>query len=104
MSAGEYQVVAEDRREAGPVALVLLLVFVALATVSGVQGWQLVTLPWSTWLVGLPLCFATNSIAFSPTDTMPLSLGAKATMGLESAIAGFTVLLVLARAVNVISS
>ncbi len=44
----------------------------------------------------------TNSIAFSPTDTMPLSLRLKATMALESAIAGFTVLLVLARAVNVI--
>jgi hypothetical protein len=46
----------------------------------------------------------TNSIAFSPTDTLPLSLGAKATMGLESAIAAFTVLLVFARAVNVIGS
>jgi hypothetical protein len=228
MSAREDPVVAEDRREAGPVALALLLVFVALATVSGVQGWHLVTLPWWTWLVvavpavllaidlllprrgrglirsrkaalvllgilvlanlvavailvtgllttstddltGAELLFTavaiwlanmivfgllfweldaggpvartrarsrtvpdfffpqdgddtppragwrpqvwdylyvslTNSIAFSPTDTMPLSLGAKATMGLESAIAGFTVLLVLARAVNVISS
>jgi uncharacterized membrane protein len=46
----------------------------------------------------------TNSIAFSPTDTMPLSLRAKAVMALESAIAGFTVLLVLARAVNVLGS
>ncbi len=46
----------------------------------------------------------TNSIAFSPTDTMPLTLGAKATMGLGSVVAAFTVLLVLARAVNVIGS
>lgn len=46
----------------------------------------------------------TNSIAFSPTDTMPLSLSAKGLMALESAIAAFTVLLVLARAVNVIGS
>jgi hypothetical protein len=46
----------------------------------------------------------TNSIAFSPTDTMPLSLRAKATMGLESAISGVTVLLVAARAVNVLGS
>ncbi len=51
MSAGEDHVLAEDRREAGPVALALLLVFVALATVSGMQEWQLVTLPWWTWLV-----------------------------------------------------
>jgi hypothetical protein len=46
----------------------------------------------------------TNSIAFSPTDTMPLTLRAKATMGLGSVVAAFTVLLVLARAVNVIGS
>jgi hypothetical protein len=46
----------------------------------------------------------TNSIAFSPTDTMPLSLRAKALMGFESAIAAVTVLLVAARAVNVLGS
>lgn len=46
----------------------------------------------------------TNSIAFSPTDTMPLTLRAKALMGLESVIAAMTVLLVAARAVNVLGS
>ena len=46
----------------------------------------------------------TNAIAFSPTDVMPLSLPAKATMGLESAISAVTVLLVAARAVNVLGS
>jgi hypothetical protein len=46
----------------------------------------------------------TNSIAFSPTDTMPLSLRAKASMGFESAISALTVLLVAARAVNVLGS
>jgi uncharacterized membrane protein len=46
----------------------------------------------------------TNSIAFSPTDTMPLTLRAKALMGLESLIAAMTVLLVAARAVNVLGS
>ena len=46
----------------------------------------------------------TNSIAFSPTDTMPLSLRAKAMMGLESAISAVTVLLVAARAVNVLGT
>jgi len=46
----------------------------------------------------------TNSIAFSPTDTMPLSTRAKAMMALESGIAAVTVLLVAARAVNVLGS
>ncbi len=46
----------------------------------------------------------TNSIAFSPTDTMPLSLRAKAFMGVESAISAATFLLVAARAVNVLGS
>ncbi len=46
----------------------------------------------------------TNSIAFSPTDTMPLSLRVKALMGLESFVAAVTVLLVAARAVNVLGS
>jgi uncharacterized membrane protein len=46
----------------------------------------------------------TNSIAFSPTDTMPMTLRAKTTMGLGSVVAAFTVLLVLARAVNVIGN
>jgi hypothetical protein len=46
----------------------------------------------------------TNAIAFSPTDTMPLSLRAKALMGLESALSAATVLLVAARAVNILGS
>jgi hypothetical protein len=46
----------------------------------------------------------TNSIAFSPTDTMPMTLRAKALMGLESFISAVTVLLVAARAVNVLGS
>jgi uncharacterized membrane protein len=46
----------------------------------------------------------TNAIAFSPTDTMPLSLRAKAMMGLESALSAVTVLLVAARAVNILGS
>jgi hypothetical protein len=46
----------------------------------------------------------TNSIAFSPTDTLPLSLQAKGLMALESGIAAVTVLLVAARAVNVLGS
>ncbi|HET7744968.1 MAG TPA: hypothetical protein VFK76_09535 [Gaiellaceae bacterium] len=46
----------------------------------------------------------TNSIAFSPTDAMPLTRQAKLLMGLESAISVVTVLLVAARAVNVLAA
>jgi hypothetical protein len=43
----------------------------------------------------------TNSIAFSPTDSMPLSRWAKLLMLCESAISALVVLLVAARAVNI---
>jgi hypothetical protein len=46
----------------------------------------------------------TNSIAFSPTDTLPLTLRAKALMGFESGLSAITVLVVAARAVNVLGS
>ena len=43
----------------------------------------------------------TNSIAFSPTDTMPLTRRAKALMLAESSVSAVAVLLVAARAVNI---
>ena len=43
----------------------------------------------------------TNSIAISPTDTLPLSRWAKLLMLFESAISALVVLLVAARAVNI---
>lgn len=46
----------------------------------------------------------TNSIAFSPTDAMPLSPPAKRLMGLGAILSAITVLLVAARAVNVLGS
>ncbi len=46
----------------------------------------------------------TNSSAFSPTDTMPLSTRAKALMGLEATSALLTTLLVIARAVGSFTS
>jgi hypothetical protein len=46
----------------------------------------------------------TNSIAFSPTDTMPLTFRAKGLMALGSLISAATVLLVGARAVNVLGT
>jgi hypothetical protein len=44
----------------------------------------------------------TNSVAFSPTDAMPLTRRAKMMMLTESAISASTVLLVAARAVNIL--
>ena len=44
----------------------------------------------------------TNAIAFSPTDAMPLSRRAKGLMLIESAVSAITVLLVAARAVNIL--
>jgi uncharacterized membrane protein len=44
----------------------------------------------------------TNATAFSPTDTMPLTLTAKVVMGIQSLAALVTVGLVVARAVNIL--
>ena len=45
----------------------------------------------------------TNATAFSPTDAMPLSRRAKSLMLVEAALSAMTILLVAARAVNVLS-
>lgn len=44
----------------------------------------------------------TNSTAFSPTDTMPLSTRAKLMMSVQSVAALMTSLLVIARAVSIL--
>lgn len=44
----------------------------------------------------------TNATAFSPTDTMPMTLRAKGLMAAQSVVALGTVALVLARAVNIL--
>ena len=44
----------------------------------------------------------TNATAFSPTDTMPLSIQAKAIMGIQSLISLVTLGLVISRAVNIL--
>lgn len=45
----------------------------------------------------------TNATAFSPTDAMPLTRPAKALMAAESTLSALTVLLVAARAVNILT-
>ncbi len=58
---------------------------------------------WRPGLVDYVYVSFTNAIAFSPTDAMPLSRRAKALMLVESTVSAVTVLLVAARAVNVLS-
>jgi uncharacterized membrane protein len=45
----------------------------------------------------------TNAMAFSPTDTMPLTQTAKIVMGIQSVAAILTIGLVVARAVNILA-
>jgi uncharacterized membrane protein len=44
----------------------------------------------------------TNAMALSPTDTMPLSGGAKSLMGLQALISLVTIALIVSRAVNIL--
>lgn len=57
---------------------------------------------WVPTLVDYLYVSVTNSTAFSPTDTMPLSSRAKLLMSVESIAALLTSLLVIARAVSVL--
>jgi hypothetical protein len=57
---------------------------------------------WVPVLVDYLYVSVTNSTAFSPTDTMPLSTRAKALMAVQSVAALLTSLLVIARAVSVL--
>jgi uncharacterized membrane protein len=57
---------------------------------------------WVPALVDYLYLSVTNSTAFSPTDTMPLSTRAKSLMAIQSVAALLTSLLVIARAVSVL--
>lgn len=59
---------------------------------------------WTPHLVDYLYLATTNSIAFSPTDAMPLTRPAKALMALESAVSVVAILLVAARAVNILNA
>ncbi|MGW1068285.1 hypothetical protein ACWD4F_27670 [Streptomyces aureus] len=60
------------------------------------------TSDWVPTLVDYLYISVTNSTAFSPTDTMPLSTRAKLLMSVESIAALLTSLLVIARAVSIL--
>lgn len=60
------------------------------------------TVSWEPRFVDYLYVSLTNALAFSPTDTMPLSRAAKALMGAESLISVITVAIVAGRAVNIL--
>lgn len=62
---------------------------------------QLAAPGWHPRLVDYVYVSFTNSIAFSPTDAMPLSGWAKLLMLSESAVSAISILLVTARSVNI---
>jgi hypothetical protein len=62
---------------------------------------QLAAPGWHPQLVDYLYVSFTNSVAFSPTDAMPLTRWAKLLMLSESALSSVTILLVAARAVNI---
>jgi hypothetical protein len=59
---------------------------------------------WAPHLVDYLYVSTTNSIAFSPTDAMPLSRSVKGLMALEAAVSVVAVLLIAARAVNILQA
>ena len=63
---------------------------------------ELARADWSPRLWDYFYVSQTNSIAFSPTDVMPLTRRAKTLMAAESTLSALTVLLVAARAVNIL--
>ena len=63
---------------------------------------EMVHRDWEPGFVDYLYLSFTNATAFSPTDTLPLSRWAKLTMMAESAVSLLTVVLIVARAVNVL--
>jgi uncharacterized membrane protein len=65
------------------------------------QATELVSGDWEPAFFDYLYVSYTNATAFSPTDTMPLSRWAKLLMLMQSAVSIMTVVLVVARAVNI---
>lgn len=63
---------------------------------------QLAREGWAPRLLDYFYVSLTNAMAFSPTDAMPLTRPAKTLMAAESTLSAITVLLVAARAVNIL--
>ena len=65
---------------------------------------QLARKPWRPRVWDYLYVSLMNASAFSPTDTMPLTIKAKVLMGIESTVSLAIIVLVTARAVNVLGS
>lgn len=63
---------------------------------------QLARPGWAPHLLDYVYISVTNSVAFSPTDAMPLSRSAKVLMAIESAVSVIALVLITARAVNIL--
>jgi hypothetical protein len=61
------------------------------------------TSPWHPKFVDYLYVSVTNSTAFSPTDTLPLTRRAKLLMGVQSLVSLATIVVVGARAVNILA-
>jgi uncharacterized membrane protein len=59
-------------------------------------------LDWRPQFIDYLYLSLTNAAAFSPTDTLPLSAGAKSMMGLQSLVSLVAVGLIVSRAVNIL--
>jgi uncharacterized membrane protein len=66
------------------------------------QSPKLAARDWEPYFADYLYLSFTNTTAFSPTDVLPLSRWAKLTMMVQSAVALVVVVLVVARAVNVL--
>ncbi|WP_217180481.1 hypothetical protein [Nakamurella multipartita] len=73
-------------------------------TVVEVSAGSSVKADWISTFVDYLYLSTTNSSAFSPTDTMPLTSRAKILMGVQATAALVTSLLVIARAVGVLGA
>jgi hypothetical protein len=65
---------------------------------------QFATPGWAPSFLDYLFVSFTNAIAFSPTDTMPLSSRMKMVMMVEAGASAITVILVAARAVNILNA
>ena len=68
------------------------------------QNPELAAPGWRTALYDYVYVSLTNSLAFSPTDAMPLSRRAKGVMAVEALLSNTIIVLVIARAVNVLGA
>lgn len=70
---------------------------------AGGGGMQCIDRNWKPQFLDYLYLAFTNSTAFSPTDTMPLSRWAKILMTVEAVISLITIAIVVARSINAIS-